>query len=121
MRRLIRTTWLRFMVMLPLRRRALVERPHQGLNDRNRVARSDGLRRNAVMEGRQRAVGVRRPGLVGALSGQGRRGNARRAEVDLAGAGRAGVAIGYGAQAVDEEEHVVAAGVGVAVVQLPRL
>src|SRR6266849_10924802 len=109
------------MVLLPLRRRALVERPHQGLNDRNRVARSDGLRRNAVMEGRRRAMGVRRAGLVGALSGQGRRGKGRRAEVDFASAGRAGVALGYGAQAVREGGHHVAAGVGVAIVQLPRL
>src|SRR5437879_2098917 len=114
--------WLRFMVMLPLRRRALVERPHQGLNDRNRVTRSDGLRRNAVMDGRYRGMGVRRPGLVGALPGQCRRGKRRRADVGgVAAAGRAGVAIGYVAHAVDEEENHVAAGVGVAVVQLPRL
>src|SRR5439155_20328206 len=39
----------------------------------------------------------------------------------VAAAGRAGVAIGYVAHAVDEEENHVAAGVGVAVVQLPRL
>src|SRR6266581_661572 len=73
------------------------------------------------MGGRQRGMGVRRPGLVGALPGQCRRGKRRRADVGgVAAAGRAGVAIGYGAQAVDEEEHHVAAGIGGAVVQLHR-
>src|SRR6266581_1887817 len=73
------------------------------------------------MGGRQRGMGVRRPGLVGALPGQCRRGKRRRADVGgVAAAGRAGVAIGYGAQAVDEEEHHVAAGIGGAVEQRHR-
>src|SRR5207249_2762395 len=69
-----------------------------------------------------RGMGVRRPGLVGTLPCQGRRGDRLRAGVGGVGAaGCVGVAIGYGAQAVDEEVHRVTAGVGVAVVQLPRL
>jgi len=58
--RLIRTR-VAFHGYASLLARAQLNALTQGLNDRNRVRASDGLRRNAVNEGRRRGMGVRRP------------------------------------------------------------
>src|SRR5215510_13510593 len=81
-RRVIRTARLRFMAA-PW---GALERPHHGLNDGYGVARSDGPRRDAIVDGGRGRVRVGRPGLVGPFEGERPRGEGRSAGVGHAAA-----------------------------------